>query len=99
MSRALHCITIQLYVHYNGRSSFQDFTMGLIITQSWKDTRLEFFRLIEDNVLELDTKMINKVWVPDLFVANEKKAYFHEITVPNKMMHLYSNGLVEYKSR
>ena len=50
-------------------------------------------------MLELDSKLLEKVWVPDLFVVNEKRANFHDVTVPNKMMHLHKDGSIEYKAR
>ncbi|KAL5007862.1 hypothetical protein ScPMuIL_016668 [Solemya velum] len=39
------------------------------------------------------------IWVPDLYFANEKKASFHDVTVPNKMIHLYEDGKILYRSR
>lgn len=43
--------------------------------------------------------MINSVWIPDLYFANEKRAIFHDVTVPNIMMHISNKGFVKYKSR
>ncbi|GFO14262.1 glycine receptor subunit alpha-1 [Plakobranchus ocellatus] len=51
------------------------------------------------NRLELDTRLMDKVWSPDTFFINERQAKFHEITVPNKLMHVFSNGTVFYSVR
>lgn len=49
--------------------------------------------------LELDTRVMDKVWYPDTFFINERDAKFHEMTVPNKLMHIFSNGTVFYSMR
>ncbi|OWF35391.1 glycine receptor subunit alphaZ1-like [Mizuhopecten yessoensis] len=76
-----------------------DYTMNMFIQQEWYDPRLQFFGLIDSTYLELDSKLINDVWVPDLYFTNEKKASFHEVTVPNRMMHLYEDGRIIYRLR
>ncbi|OWF41771.1 glycine receptor subunit alphaZ1-like [Mizuhopecten yessoensis] len=76
-----------------------DFTMNAFIQQEWFDFRLQFFDLIDAPYLELDAKLIDDVWVPDLYFTNEKSAFSHDVTVANKMMHLYSNGRVVYRQR
>ena len=42
---------------------------------------------------------MDKVWVPDLFIPNEKSASLHMITVPNKLMHIYPEGRILYSVR
>ncbi|ESP01961.1 hypothetical protein LOTGIDRAFT_111366, partial [Lottia gigantea] len=76
-----------------------DFSINAFVIQEWVDPRIQFFGLIDAPYLELDSKLIDDVWVPDLYFANEKKASFHTVTVPNKMLHLYSNGRVVYRLR
>lgn len=71
----------------------------MFIQQEWVDSRLQFYGLIDSDYLELDSKLIDLIWVPDLYVTNEKKASFHDVTVPNKMLHLYENGRVVYRLR
>ena len=36
--------------------------------------------------------MLKKLWLPDLFFANEKKANFHKVTQDNKLVRIYKNG-------
>ncbi|XP_071087615.1 glycine receptor subunit alpha-2-like isoform X1 [Haliotis cracherodii] len=76
-----------------------EFSLNAFVVQEWKDKRLEFLGLIDAEYLELDTKLMDGVWVPDLYFSNEKRASFHSVTVPNKMLHLYSDGHVVYKLR
>jgi len=77
----------------------QDYTLNAFIQQEWVDTRLQFFGLINAPYLELDSKLMEEVWVPDLYFTNEKKASFHTVTVPNRMLHLYEDGRIVYRLR
>ncbi|XP_041359478.1 glycine receptor subunit alphaZ1-like [Gigantopelta aegis] len=76
-----------------------DFSLNAFVTQEWVDRRLRFLGLIDAEYLELDTKLMDDIWVPDLFFLNEKSASFHTVTVPNKMLHIYSNGKIIYRLR
>jgi len=71
----------------------------MFLRQTWNDTRLVYDRLPRLRSLELDTRMMDKIWVPDLFIANEKSASFHLVTVPNKLMHIYPEGRIQYSVR
>lgn len=72
----------------------------MLITQSWRDDRLTFKDpLHKIPFLEIDPKNMVAVWVPDLYFVNEKSAAFHEVTVPNKLMHIYENGTIIYSAR
>ncbi|KAK3100578.1 hypothetical protein FSP39_022065 [Pinctada imbricata] len=75
-----------------------DFKMTFFLRLRWYDPRLTF---PDGNVsrLELDTGTMSKIWVPDLYIVNEKKADVHDVTVPNKLMHIYPDGLVVYSMR
>ncbi len=43
--------------------------------------------------------MVIRLWKPDLFFANEKHGYFHDVTQPNTMLRLYPSGEVLYSAR
>ena len=78
--------------------SLQDFSLDVILRQRWTDKRLEF----EHNKitsLELDQKMIEKIWVPDSFFPQEKRAKIHTVTVPNRLLHIHKDGTVVYSMR
>ena len=73
--------------------------MGMFIRQTWNDSRLIYDTLTDLPLLELDNALMSKVWVPDLFFPSEKKASVHSVTVPNKLMHIYPKGRIQYSQR
>ncbi|XP_029644196.1 glycine receptor subunit alpha-2-like [Octopus sinensis] len=94
-------VNVQLYINSFDSINEQtmDYSISTFITQEWTDERLKFFGLIEAKYFELDVKLIEKIWVPDLYFPNEKKAHFHEVTVPNRMLHIYDDGSITYRAR
>ncbi|XP_070198094.1 glycine receptor subunit alpha-2-like [Littorina saxatilis] len=76
-----------------------DYSLNIYLRQRWIDPRLQFINYSRQTWLELDTKIMKKVWVPDTFFRNEKKGNFHDVTVPNRLMHLYRNGTIYYSMR
>ncbi|XP_056009590.1 glycine receptor subunit alpha-2-like isoform X2 [Ostrea edulis] len=75
-----------------------DFSVDVIFRQQWVDKRL-VFNHTKVSSLELDQKMIEKIWVPDSFFPKEKRAKIHDVTVPNRLLHIYKNGTVFYSMR
>lgn len=73
--------------------------MSFYLRQRWVDKRLNYTPMLNMSRLELDTKRMSNVWVPDLYFVNEKKADVHYVTAPNKLMHIYPDGLVFYSMR
>ncbi|XP_076468056.1 glycine receptor subunit alpha-4-like [Babylonia areolata] len=89
-----------LLLSFNSVSeTHMDYSVELFLTQEWNDERLHFANQSELKWLEVDSKMMDDVWVPDVYFRNEKSGSFHEVTVPNKYMHLYPGGRVEYSVR
>ncbi|KAL8577408.1 hypothetical protein ACOMHN_060230 [Nucella lapillus] len=76
-----------------------DYSVELFLTQEWIDSRLNFGNVSDLKWLEVDSKMMDDVWVPDVYFRNEKSGSFHDVTVPNKYMHLYPGGRVIYSVR
>ncbi|NP_001191519.1 GluClAc1 precursor [Aplysia californica] len=76
-----------------------DYSVELYLSMTWMDVRLNYTLLHNSSWLEVDTKMMDLVWVPDVYFRNEKEASFHDVTVPNKYMHLYREGEVKYSMR
>ena len=67
----------------------------MLLRQWWIDERLNFENWSTPaEKLELDTKSISKVWEPDLYFVNEKRAHLHTVTTSNRLMHIYKNGTV-----
>ncbi|XP_064608271.1 glycine receptor subunit alpha-3-like isoform X2 [Liolophura sinensis] len=78
----------------------REYSLTIFVRQKWHDARLSYSAYpIITEPLELDTKIMARVWVPDLYFTNEKRAAFHVVTVPNKLMHLYRNGTIFYSVR
>lgn len=92
---------VQLYISSISSisDSTMDYSMTMFLRQRWVDPRLSYTPIPGVRSLELDTKIMDKIWVPDLYIQNEKKANFHDVTTPNKLMHLYSNGMIFYSVR
>ncbi|XP_019619845.1 PREDICTED: gamma-aminobutyric acid receptor subunit beta-3-like [Branchiostoma belcheri] len=74
-----------------------DYTMTMDLSQSWHDERLSFSGDVES--YDLADDYLSKVWVPDTYFVNGKQSYFHEVTVKNRAMKIFSNGMIEYNLR
>lgn len=72
--------------------------MNVFLRQQWNDPRLAY-REYPDDSLDLDPSMLDSIWKPDLFFANEKGANFHEVTTDNKLLRIFKNGNVLYSIR
>uniref|UniRef100_A0A1I8F9P8 Neur_chan_LBD domain-containing protein n=1 Tax=Macrostomum lignano TaxID=282301 RepID=A0A1I8F9P8_9PLAT len=46
--------------------------------------------------VKLEDRIWEKLWVPDVFFRNEKKADFHHVTIPNRFINLYPDGKLWY---
>lgn len=72
--------------------------MNFFLRQRWKDARLAY-NISGVSVLEFHYLAINAAWVPDIYFINEKKAEFHTVSVPNKMLNVFPDGRVSYSVR
>ncbi|KAM9413629.1 glycine receptor subunit alphaZ1-like isoform 4-T5 [Salvelinus alpinus] len=86
--------------NFKGRSSHQDtdYRVNIFLRQQWNDPRLAYSEYPDDS-LDLDPSMLDSIWKPDLFFANEKGANFHEVTTDNKLLRISKNGNVLYSIR
>ncbi|XP_063577183.1 glycine receptor subunit alpha-4 [Pongo abelii] len=75
-----------------------DYRVNVFLRQQWNDPRLSY-REYPDDSLDLDPAMLDSIWKPDLFFANEKGANFHEVTTDNKLLRIFKNGNVLYSIR
>ncbi|XP_048384157.1 glycine receptor subunit alpha-3 isoform X2 [Stegostoma tigrinum] len=75
-----------------------DYRLNIFLRQQWNDPRLAYSEYPDDS-LDLDPSMLDSIWKPDLFFANEKGANFHEVTTENKLLRIFKNGLVLYSIR
>ena len=76
----------------------QDYRVNIFLRQKWNDPRLAYSEYPDDS-LDLDPSMLDSIWKPDLFFANEKGANFHEVTTDNKLLRIFKNGTVLYSIR
>ena len=79
----------------------QDYSVNFYLRQSWRDPRLAFDpRSLDEprNIIKIEFKQ-KDIWVPDVFVRNEKKAEFHDVTIPNVMLTVNATGNVWYVTK
>ncbi|XP_077336347.1 glycine receptor subunit alpha-2 isoform X7 [Lithobates pipiens] len=75
-----------------------DYRVNIFLRQQWNDPRLSYSEYPDDS-LDLDPSMLDSIWKPDLFFANEKGANFHDVTTDNKLLRIFKNGNVLYSIR
>lgn len=75
---------------------FQDYQIDFFFRQQWYDPRL---RHAYRNTLTVSNAMLDRIWVPDTYFENSKNSYFHEVTVPNKMLKIKPDGTILYNAR
>lgn len=76
----------------------QDYRVNIFLRQNWNDPRLAYSEF-PDSSLDLDPSMLDSIWKPDLFFANEKGANFHDVTTDNKLLRIFKDGTVLYSIR
>ncbi len=75
----------------------QEFTADIFLRLRWDDPRLAYD--MWNHSLTLDYNYASRIWLPDLFFYNEKKAEVHEVMVPNLYYRLWPKGRVMYSIR
>ncbi|KAA8586716.1 hypothetical protein FQN60_000552, partial [Etheostoma spectabile] len=71
-----------------------EYTIDIFFAQTWYDRRLKFNSTMK--VLRLNSNMVGKIWIPDTFFRNSKKADAHWITTPNRMLRIWNDGRILY---
>ncbi|XP_039611966.1 gamma-aminobutyric acid receptor subunit delta isoform X1 [Polypterus senegalus] len=74
-----------------------EYTMTVFLRQSWRDERLTYNHT--NKTLGLDSRFVDKLWLPDTFIVNAKSAWFHDVTVENKLIRLQPDGVILYSIR
>ncbi|XP_069597028.1 gamma-aminobutyric acid receptor subunit delta isoform X1 [Ranitomeya imitator] len=74
-----------------------EYTMTVFLRQSWTDERLSYNHT--NKTLGFDSRFVEKLWIPDTFIVNAKSAWFHDVTVENKLIRLQPDGVILYSSR
>uniref|UniRef100_A0A914CJ92 Neurotransmitter-gated ion-channel ligand-binding domain-containing protein n=1 Tax=Acrobeloides nanus TaxID=290746 RepID=A0A914CJ92_9BILA len=73
------------------------FDMDLYLYMSWIDPKMAHNE--PDYILINDKKVLDRMWLPDLYFANAKTSHFHEVTVPNFNMYVNNAGVISYGTR
>uniref|UniRef100_A0A8D2LR30 Glycine receptor alpha 3 n=2 Tax=Varanus komodoensis TaxID=61221 RepID=A0A8D2LR30_VARKO len=93
-------VTCNIFINSFGSiaETTMDYRVNIFLRQNWNDPRLTYSEYPDDS-LDLDPSMLDSIWKPDLFFANEKGANFHEVTTDNKLLRIFKNGNVLYSIR
>ncbi|XP_027685107.2 glycine receptor subunit alpha-3 isoform X1 [Chelonia mydas] len=93
-------VTCNIFINSFGSiaETTMDYRVNIFLRQNWNDPRLAYSEYPDDS-LDLDPSMLDSIWKPDLFFANEKGANFHEVTTDNKLLRIFKNGNVLYSIR
>ncbi|MBN3293723.1 GLRA1 protein, partial [Polypterus senegalus] len=93
-------VTCNIFINSFGSiaETTMDYRVNIFLRQQWNDPRLAYSEYPDDS-LDLDPSMLDSIWKPDLFFANEKGANFHEVTTDNKLLRIAKNGNVLYSIR
>ncbi|NXR58235.1 GLRA4 protein, partial [Rhadina sibilatrix] len=93
-------VTCNIFINSFGSvtETTMDYRVNVFLRQQWNDPRLAYNEYPDDS-LDLDPSMLDSIWKPDLFFANEKGANFHEVTTDNKLLRIFKNGNVLYSIR
>jgi len=75
--------------------------VSMYVRQEWRDPRLAFMPIQNNKILQvrLGEGSWEKIWTPDTFFRNEKRATFHEVTVNNRLLRLNVTGFLWYVTK
>uniref|UniRef100_A0A673LTG6 Glycine receptor subunit alpha-2-like n=1 Tax=Sinocyclocheilus rhinocerous TaxID=307959 RepID=A0A673LTG6_9TELE len=93
-------VTCNIFINSFGSvaETTMDYRVNIFLRQKWNDPRLAYSEY-PDSSLDLDPSMLDSIWKPDLFFANEKGANFHDVTTENKLLRIFKDGTVLYSIR
>ncbi|XP_066507054.1 gamma-aminobutyric acid receptor subunit rho-3a isoform X2 [Hoplias malabaricus] len=75
-----------------------DFTMTLYLRHYWQDDRLAF-PSSNNKSRTFDSRLVKKIWVPDVFFVHSKRSFIHDTTMENIMLRVYPDGNILYSVR
>uniref|UniRef100_T1J034 Glutamate-gated chloride channel n=1 Tax=Strigamia maritima TaxID=126957 RepID=T1J034_STRMM len=90
-------VNVKLNVYVRSISNIDDVGMNykvqLTLRQEWNDERLAYDDM-GGKIRNIPTNDLHKIWIPDLFFANEITARYHDVLTPNVLIRIYPNGNV-----
>ncbi|CAK8684626.1 unnamed protein product [Clavelina lepadiformis] len=72
-----------------------DLTFTLCIHENWRDERLKFSSDVRNSIV-LPSRLVQKIWVPDIYIVGSKNSFIHQTTVENAILRLYNDGNITY---
>ncbi|XP_061754437.1 gamma-aminobutyric acid receptor subunit rho-3a isoform X4 [Nerophis ophidion] len=75
-----------------------DFTMTLYLRHYWQDDRLAF-PSSNNKSRTFDSRLVKKIWVPDVFFVHSKRSFIHDTTMENIMLRVFPDGNILYSVR
>lgn len=72
--------------------------MTFYLRHYWKDERLAFPSKTNKS-MTFDHRLIEKIWVPDIFFVHSKRSFVHDTTVENIMLRVHPDGNVLFSVR
>ncbi|KAH0500023.1 Gamma-aminobutyric acid receptor subunit rho-3 [Microtus ochrogaster] len=91
-------VVMKALVHTGPFLCAQDFTMTFYLRHYWKDERLAFASTTNKS-MTFDHRLIQKIWVPDIFFVHSKRSFIHDTTVENIMLRVHPDGNVLFSLR
>uniref|UniRef100_H2ZB06 Neurotransmitter-gated ion-channel ligand-binding domain-containing protein n=1 Tax=Ciona savignyi TaxID=51511 RepID=H2ZB06_CIOSA len=73
-----------------------DLTFTVCMHETWTDRRLKFKSYPDEDSIVLPSRLISKLWVPDLYIVGSKSSFIHKTTVDNVILRLFSDGSIYY---
>ncbi|KAK2181597.1 hypothetical protein NP493_390g02000 [Ridgeia piscesae] len=96
-------VDLGIYINgfYDISEQTMDYSLNMYLRQQWTDPRLKFTPFNNKTIqsVKMQDGMWEKIWVPDVFFRNEKKASYHYITTPNRLLNLHSDGRLWYVTK
>lgn len=72
--------------------------MTLYLRHYWKDERLAFPSQ-NNQSRTFDSRLVKKIWVPDVFFVHSKRSFIHDTTMENIMLRVYPDGNILFSVR
>nr|AWJ68188.1 putative GABA receptor 6 [Hirudo verbana] len=95
-------VKLGIYINsfYSISEQTMDYSVSMYLRQFWRDPRLMFPPIYNKTFeIRMGETSLNRVWIPDTFFRNEKRATFHEVTVNNRLMRLNATGHLWYVTK
>ncbi|EDO40478.1 predicted protein, partial [Nematostella vectensis] len=76
-----------------------EFRVMFFYRQYWQDTRLAYDYTGYNKRLALNARMVDYMWIPDIYFVNEKSGIKHDLTKQNEVVRVWPDGRVFHSIR